>query len=101
MQIEDEKEEEERKKQEVELNNLESLIYKSRRDDVAKQSQPLRDKLNFLLKWVEDDGQSASLDGTKLNIEEVKNNVSFLQSFHKFREVLHQGLRLSHGAAVQ
>ncbi len=101
MQIEEEEREEERKEQELVLNSLESLIYKSRRDDVATQSQPLRDKLNFLLKWVEDDGQSASLDGTKLKVEEVKNNLSFLQSFHKFREVLHQGLRLSHGAAVR
>ncbi len=53
LQIEEEKKEEERKKQELVLNSLESLIYKSRRDDVVKQCQTLLDKLNYLLKWVE------------------------------------------------
>ncbi len=77
LQIEGEQREEERKKQEVELNNLESLIYKSRRDDVVKQHTPLLEKLDSLLNWVEADGQSASLDETKSNIEEVKKNVSF------------------------
>ncbi len=77
MQIKEEKKEEERKEQEVELNNLESHIYKSRRDDVVKQNTTLLDKLNSLLKWVEADGQSASLDETKSRIVEVKNNVSF------------------------
>ncbi len=80
--------------EEVELNNLEWLIYKSRRADVVQQCQPLLDNLNFLLKWVEGDGQFARLHETKSRIAEVKNNVSFLQSFHKLREVFHQGLRL-------
>ncbi len=82
MQIEEEVREEERKKQEVELNNLESLIYKSRRDDVVKQNAPLLDKLNSLLKWVDGGGQSAGHGETMAKIEEVKNNVSFFQSLH-------------------
>ncbi len=72
----------------MELSSLESLIYKFRRDDVVKQSRPLLDKLNYLLRWVEGDGQSASLDETKLQIEEVKENVSFFQSFHYVFRVL-------------
>ncbi len=82
MQIEEEKREEERKAHEVELSSLESLIYKCRRHDAVKQNRPLLDKLNYLLRWAEGDGQSASLDETKLQIEEVKDNVSFFQSFH-------------------
>ncbi len=83
-QVKVKKREAERKAQEVELNNLESLIYKSRRDDVVKQNTPLLDKLNNVLKWVEGDGQSASLHDTKSKIEEVNNNVSFCNSFINF-----------------
>ncbi len=64
--------------QEVELNNLESLIYKSRRDDVVQQNTSLHEKLNSLLKWVDSEGQSANLNETKLKIEEVRNDVNFL-----------------------
>ncbi len=100
MQIEEEKKEKERKEQEVKLNKLESLIYKSRRDDVVKQNRPLLDKLDSLLKWVDDDGQLAGLGETMAIIEEVKENVSFLQSCYALREVFQRSLRLSHGAAV-
>ncbi len=61
----------------MELNNLESLIYTFRRDDVVKQNRPLLDKLNVLLEWVGGDGQSGSLDGTKSKIEEVDKNAHF------------------------
>ncbi len=82
MQIEEEKREEERKANEVELSSLESLIYKCRRDDAVKQNQPLIHKLNALLKWVDGDGQSAGLCETESIIEELKKNVSFFQSLH-------------------
>ncbi len=61
FQVEDEKREAEREAQAVELNKLESLLYQFGRDDFVKQNQPLFDKLNGLLKWVEDDGQFAGL----------------------------------------
>ncbi len=61
----------------MELNTLESLIYKFRRDDAVKQSQPLLAKLSSLLEWDEGDGQFATLENTKLKIEEIKKAVSF------------------------
>ncbi len=82
FQVADEKREAEREAQAVELNNLESLLYQLRRDDVVKQNQPLLDKLNGLLKWVEDDGQFASLAETTETIVEIKENVSFVVSLH-------------------
>ncbi len=82
FQVEDEKREAEREVQAVELNSLESLLYKFRRDDVVKQNQPLFDKLNASLKWVEDVGQFAGLDETTKKVEEIKENVSFVVSIH-------------------
>ncbi len=92
LQLVEEEIEEERKAQEVEFNNLESLIYTFRRDDVVKQNRPLLDELNFLLEWVGGDGQSGSLDGTKSTIEEVDRMRIFFQSFHKYCEVIHRSL---------
>ncbi len=77
FQIKDEKKDEEQKAQEVELNTLESLIYKFRRDDAVKQNQPLLAKLSSLLEWVEGDGQFATLEETKSKIEEIEKAVSF------------------------
>ncbi len=61
----------------MELNTLESVIYKFRRDDAVKQNQPLLAKLSSLLEWVEGDGQFATLEKTKSKIEEIKKTVSF------------------------
>ncbi len=69
--------EEKRKAKEVELNTLQSLIYKFRRDDVIKQNQPFLAKLSSLLEWVEGDGQFATLEKTKSKIEEIERAVSF------------------------
>ncbi len=80
--MEQEKREEDQKAQEVELNNLESLIYKFKRDNVVKQCQPLLKKLTSLLEWVEGDGQSAGLNETKSKVEEINTNVSSLKSRH-------------------
>ncbi len=63
----------------MELNKLGLLIYKCRRDDIIKQNQTLLDKLTSLLKWVEDDGQFATLEETKSKIEEIKETVSFFK----------------------
>ncbi len=68
----------------MELKSLESLIYKYRRDDVIKHNQPLLDKLTALLEWVEGDGQFASLEETKSNVEEIKENVSLFNRFIMF-----------------
>ncbi len=59
------------------LNNLESLIYTFRRDDVVKQNKPLLNKLSSLLQWIEGDGQFASLDETQSKMLEIKENVRF------------------------
>ncbi len=61
----------------MELNNLESLIYKFRRDDIVKRNQKLLAKLSSLLEWVEGAGQFATLEETKSKIEEIKKTVSF------------------------
>ncbi len=82
FQIKDEQREEERKAQEVELNNHESLIYKVRRVDVVKQNQPLLNKLSSLLELIESAGQFASLDDTKSKIEELQKEVSIFQPFY-------------------
>ncbi len=60
----------------MELNNLESLIYKYRRDDAVKQNEQLLAKLSSLLEWVEGDGQFATLEKTKSEIEEIEKAVS-------------------------
>ncbi len=80
--MEQEKREEDQKAQEVELNNLESLIYKFKRDNAVKQCQPLLKKLTSLLEWVEGDGQSAGLNETKSKVEEINTNVSSLKLRH-------------------
>ncbi len=87
FQVKYEQREEERKAQAVELNNLESLIYKVRRDDVVKQNRPLLDRLTSLLEWVDGKGPSAGLDETKSKIEKVTENVSFIVSLHEVLEV--------------
>ncbi len=61
----------------MELNNLESLIYTFRRDDVVKQNKPLLNKLSSLLQWIEDDGHFASLDETQSKMREIKEDVRF------------------------
>ncbi len=77
FQMGDEQREEERKAQEVELNNIESLIYKYRRDDAVKQNEQLLARLSSLLEWIEGDGQFATLEETKSKREAIQNVVSF------------------------
>ncbi len=91
FQIKEEGREEERQAQEVELNNLESFIYKYRREDVVKQNRPLLDKLTSLLNWVEGDGQFASLDQTKSIIGELHDDVSYFKPFFLRFELENEG----------
>ncbi len=60
----------------MELNNLESFIYKYRRDTVVNQNPIVLKKLNSLLEWVEGDGQFANLDETRQNYDGIKERVS-------------------------
>ncbi len=47
----------------------------------TKEVKPLLDKLSSLLDWVEEDGQSASQAKRQSVIEEIKESVSFINSF--------------------
>ncbi len=81
FQIEDEQREEERKASEVELNNLESFIYKYKRDGVVKPNQPLLNRLSSILAWIEGDGQFADLAEIKSKMVKIKDNVSLPNRF--------------------